>query len=323
MAQPDLKAIRDAVPTSRHGSMLFDMVRDHLGGRAHVETAAGGAQRLLFARERPGSEVILPWPVAGHSAKGRLSVVFREAAERGQVGASPVPSAKAYLRGIERREAREVRSVDAWTAEEAGRLLEIAREREPRLYGVFLALFHTGMRRGEALGLRWEDVDWRRRELIVRRAVVLRRPGAPKSGKARRVPMSPDLEALLREKWGKVRRLDDAPRGWIFPSAAGTPIEPTTLRRAWGRVLARAAEGRRPVRALKLHCARHTWATLALEAGRSVRWVADVLGHADPSFTLRVYAHAVRRSDEGLDFVPGSVPSPGVTMTAPDRKERA
>jgi len=76
MAQPDLKAIRDAVPTSRHGSMLFDMVRDHLGGRAHVETAAGGAQRLLFARERPGSEVILPWPVAGHSAKGRLSVVF-------------------------------------------------------------------------------------------------------------------------------------------------------------------------------------------------------------------------------------------------------
>ena len=53
---------------------------------------------------------------------------------------------------------------------------------------------------------------------------------------------------------------------------------------------------------VKLHCARHTWATLALRAGKSVRWVADQLGHADPALTLRVYAHAMREEEHDLSF---------------------
>ncbi len=54
--------------------------------------------------------------------------------------------------------------------------------------------------------------------------------------------------------------------------------------------------------ALKLHTTRHTWATLALQAGKSVRWVADQLGHADPALTLRVYAHAMREEEQDLSF---------------------
>ena len=45
---------------------------------------------------------------------------------------------------------------------------------------------------------------------------------------------------------------------------------------------------------IEVHAARHTWATLALEAGKCIRWVADQLGHADPALALRVYAHAIR-----------------------------
>ena len=56
------------------------------------------------------------------------------------------------------------------------------------------------------------------------------------------------------------------------------------------------------VRPLKLHAARHTWATLALQAGKSVRWVADQLGHADPALTMRVYAHALREEETDLSF---------------------
>lgn len=51
-----------------------------------------------------------------------------------------------------------------------------------------------------------------------------------------------------------------------------------------------------------VNAARHTWATLALQAGKSVRWVVDQLGHADPALTLRVYAHALREEEVDLSF---------------------
>ena len=53
----------------------------------------------------------------------------------------------------------------------------------------------------------------------------------------------------------------------------------------------------------KLHAARHTWASLALESGKSVRWVADQLGHSDPALTLRTYAHAIRETEADLSFL--------------------
>ncbi len=53
---------------------------------------------------------------------------------------------------------------------------------------------------------------------------------------------------------------------------------------------------------MMLHCARHTWATFAVQAGRNIRWVADQLGHADPALTLRVYAHAMRNEETDLSF---------------------
>ena len=86
------------------------------------------------------------------------------------------------------------------------------------------------------------------------------------------------------------------------------PIFGSTAAPGWARCRA-AKEGVRP---LKLHCARHTWARMALHAGKSVRWVADQLGHSDPALTLRVYAHAMREisidysmflgASEGVDF---------------------
>ncbi len=51
-----------------------------------------------------------------------------------------------------------------------------------------------------------------------------------------------------------------------------------------------------------MHSARHSWATWALQAGKSVKWVADTLGHADPTMTLRVYAHAMPEDETDLSF---------------------
>ena len=94
--------------------------------------------------------------------------------------------------------------------------------------------------------------------------------------------------------------------------------EPRNLERVWLRVRRRAHK--QGVRPLKLHCTRHTWATMALDAGNSVRWVADALGHADPALTLRVYAHAMADEERDLSFAEFS--DPRRPYTAPLLEER-
>ena len=97
------------------------------------------------------------------------------------------------------------------------------------------------------------------------------------------------------------RRRECLPKGWketpswIFPSATGTPWEEKNFERVWRRLRRRAHK--QGVRPLKLHCTRHTWASLALASGKSVRWVADQLGHSSPALTLRTYAHAIREEE--------------------------
>jgi len=81
----------------------------------------------------------------------------------------------------------------------------------------------------------------------------------------------------------------------------------------WYRLRRRAKK--QSVRPLKLHSTRHTWATLALKASKSVRWVAEVLGHQDPAFTLRTYAHAMREEERDLSFA--DFGAPGRPYTAP------
>jgi hypothetical protein len=69
---------------------------------------------------------------------------------------------------------------------------------------------------------------------------------------------------------------------------------------------------------LKLHCTRHTWASLALVSGKNVRWVANQLGHASPMLTLQTYAHAIREEEVDLSFADLTAgDSPGRPSTAP------
>jgi len=84
-------------------------------------------------------------------------------------------------------------------------------------------------------------------------------------------------------------------------SPKGRQINGDNLGRTWRRF--GAVLKAHSVRLLKIHSTRHTFATLALEAGRLVTWVSAVLGHADPSFTMRVYAHAIPDDHPDLGFL--------------------
>lgn len=238
------------------------------------------------------------------NALGILRRVLNLAQREGLLDRHPATRLGELIRRLERREAREVRQVAAWTREEVAAILEMAREKEPRVYPVLVLLFQTGARRGEALGLQWSDVDLARGVLQIRRSRVRDRTGTPKSGKGRRMAVSAALTSMLGELRAEQRRKYPWPQpdGWVFLNRDGVgPMGETVVNRAWQRLRRGFAE--RGVRLLTLHSARHTWATLALQAGKSVRWVAEQLGHADPAMTLRVYAHATPAEEADLSFL--------------------
>jgi integrase len=141
---------------------------------------------------------------------------------------------------------------------------------------------------------------------MIRRALVRGRLGTPKSGRARSVVLSPILAAVLGDLLAERRRAC-LERSWsevpefVFCSAVGGPLDERNVHRTWQRLRRKAQkEGVRP---LRLHDARHTFASLALASGKSVRWVAGQLGHTSAELTLRVYAHALREEETDLSFL--------------------
>ena len=144
------------------------------------------------------------------------------------------------------------------------------------------------------------------KRIQIRRALVRGQLGTPKSGKARSVVLSPALAGILRDLLAE-RRSECLRRGWVevpefvFCSTTGGPLGERNVNRTWQRLRRKAQkEGIRP---LRLHDARHTFASLALASGKSLRWVATQLGHANPELTLRVYAHALRDEETDLSFL--------------------
>src|SRR5262249_16781620 len=154
-------------------------------------------------------------------------------------------------------------------------LLGIAREHNPGFAPFLAVLFATGMRRGEALGLQWVDIDFESRILTIRRAIGNQGQTTPKSGRARRIPMTQSLaqelfDVLAAQREEGLRRGWPEPSHWVFCTESGGPRDPRNVERSWRGV--RRVVASKGVRPLKLHAARHTWATLALQAGKSIRW---------------------------------------------------
>jgi integrase len=181
------------------------------------------------------------------------------------------------------------------TAEQARAFLEFSKA--DRLGPLFAAALSTGMRQGELLGLRWEDIDFERRTVSVRRALQ-RVDGEPtfvepKSESSRRMITVPtaaldafrDQQARQRE-----RRLlsGDRWQDWelVFTATNGAPLEQSNVTHRLQKLLNEAGLPRQ-----RFHDLRHACASLLLEAGVPARTIMGMLGHSQISLTLNTYAH--------------------------------
>lgn len=175
----------------------------------------------------------------------------------------------------------------------------LAATRDDRLHPLWRLLLATGLRRGEALGLRWDDLDLARGLLYVRRSLTVAdgRPlvQLPKTARSRRaVPLDAGTVAALRAHAARqAAEAHAAGEAWtpsnsVFTTPLGTPLHPDNVSEAFRRTV-RAL----PLRPIRLHSLRHTCATLALAQGAHPKVVADLLGHESVKLTLDTYSHAV------------------------------
>ena len=186
-------------------------------------------------------------------------------------------------------------TINALTPTQSRALLEAARgDRLEALYRVALSL---GLRRGEALGLRWSDIDLEARTLRVEVALgvidgklVL---GEPKTETSRRtLPLPAALVPALRTH--HARQLEERlaaggkwqDTGYVFTSSVGTPIHPGNLMKSFHALLGRAGLPR-----IRFHDLRHSCASLLAAQGVPARVAMEVLGHSDIRITQNIYTH--------------------------------
>jgi len=185
---------------------------------------------------------------------------------------------------------------DAWTAEELRTFL--AHIADDRLHALWILYATTGLRRGEACGLKWSDVDPDGAQFVVRRSrVPVGGKGVvestTKSGRERIVPLSPAAVAALRAH--RKRQLEErlaigdawTDSGYVFVNADGTPARPDRVTDAFNELVADAE-----LRPIALHGLRHTFVSLGLNSGNvPVVVMQQLVGHAKLETTLG-YVHA-------------------------------
>jgi len=176
--------------------------------------------------------------------------------------------------------------------------------REAKASGVFELYYielATGLRRGELLGLKWEDIDLEQGVIHVRRQVaridgeVVEAPLKTKNS-YRSISIGQDAVKVLR---GQRKKSNSE---YVFPSPAGGPISPDSAIHMLHRVLKRAGLPK-----IRFHDLRHTFATVALQNGVDIKTVSGMLGHYSAGFTLDTYAHVTTAAQRQAANIMGSI----------------
>ena len=192
------------------------------------------------------------------------------------------------------KELAQSREMRSWTAAELRSFL--ASVRTDALYPLWLLLATTGMRRGEALGLRWGDIDVFGGTLSIRQTIISIggriEESTPKSARSRRVVALDECTVAVLARH-RTSAAHSARSDLVFCRRDGSPLPPTGISKRFVSLALRAGLPR-----IRLHDLRHTHATLALQAGVHPKVVSERLGHSTVALTLDVYSHAIKSLQE-------------------------
>lgn len=278
---------------------------------SHVKTAKIGALQLAKLRPSHFDAWVLDLRAKTKTVRGAparalsdatvqrvfrvLSVVLDGAVRDGNLAANP--ARKVEQPTAQRHEARVLTSAEVRAILDAAQAIDAEPGWRSHNYPMFVLIAATGLRKGEALALRWDDVDFEAGTVAVR-GTLSRVDGklivtTPKTKSSRRVLPIPDgVVRVLRAH--RAAQLEDRMRaanvwqntGHVFATATGAPIDPRNALRS-----IQAAARRAGVEDVDVHALRHSAATVMLEGGVHLKAVSELLGHAGTQVTADIYAH--------------------------------
>ena len=290
------------------GPRTLAMYRDDLGIDADSELTGGGAVAVLgripLAQIGPGdlkryASRLAADGLARSSVRRKLAPVkalLADAHEDGLIRFNPTAGVRIVTPAREDEEA--VERVKALAPAELVAVIEQTPD-EWRLFVMFLA--ETGMRIGEAIECRWKDLDRGTRKLTIARQWHRGTVGLPKGRKARTVPVSARLDALLWEHRKATRTAHDDDLVFVGPlgarvdagNLAARVLKPACVAAGVGEMVANEKGKLRPESWVSWHTFRHTCASQLFRDGWNAKQVSRFLGHADAGFTLRTYVHVL------------------------------
>lgn len=157
-------------------------------------------------------------------------------------------------------------------------------------------ILQTGLRTGELVGLRWEDVDFKNKTVKIQRSMEYRysvgewRVGEPKSKSGYRIiPLTDEAVRILlaqKEKNKKIKIISTEWSEYIFLCRKGKPVKNSTYDTALFKICEKAG-----INKFSMHVLRHTFATRCIEGGMMPKTLQKILGHSNIGITMNLYVH--------------------------------
>jgi len=276
---------------ARYRSAISHSILPNLGSK-RVDKLTGAELDAFYARlTKDGLG-----PLSVRKCHAILSASLNQALKWGWIDRSPIE--RATPPGVRSRE------IVPPTIDEVRRLLEECEESNPELACLIYVAVTTGCRRGELCGLRWTDVDLDLATVVVARSISDAAGQVAvkdtKTHHARRLALDPSTVSVLRKHRARVEgraaaagvTMPASAYVWSQDLAAAVPYRPDRVTAAF-RTLTR----RLKLSHVTFHALRHFSATTLAGQGVGVRTIAGRLGHANPSLTLRTYAHFLDAAD--------------------------
>ncbi len=163
---------------------------------------------------------------------------------------------------------------------------------DQRYQTLFLTAIMTGARQGELLGLKWDDINWKNKQVHIQRTFNKGRFFIPKTkGSRRHIDLAPVVVRELK-RWRLACPTNDL--DLVFPNEAGGPMNYSNMVQRYFLSALKAADLPR----VRFHDLRHTNASIRLENGENIKYIQTQLGHANPTVTLNVYAHLMNATNQ-------------------------